>query len=184
MWTQVAVALVFELGIYRAGSRDKRQYSAKVNFPLDPSADPIRSMEERRAILGVFIVSSMQVVFKPSTTRHPANHAWHRVWTNLRQMEALRWTPYMDDCVRILREERETKLDLLLTLQAKCHVVVEQITHSPFEWGLSDEMTRPTAAYFVKALQLQLQDIRQSVPAEIRSDRQSHDLPECIVELS
>jgi hypothetical protein len=88
----------------------------------------------------------------------------------------------MDDCVRILREEKETKLDLLLAFQAKCHVVVEQITHSPFEWGVGDEMTRSTAAYFVKALQRQLQDIRQSVPAEMQSERQSQALPEKVVE--
>jgi hypothetical protein len=141
-------------------------------------------MEERRAILAVFIVSSMQVVFKRPTTRYPANHAWYRVWTNLRQLEALRWTPYMDDCVRILREEKETKLDLLLAFQAKCHVVVEQITHSPCEWGVGDEMTRSTTTYFVKALQRQLQDIRQSVPAEMQSERQSQALPEKIVESS
>src|SRR5277367_6768263 len=101
MWTQVAVALVFELGIHRAGSRDVGRFSAKANFPPDPPEGPIRSMEERRAILAVFIVSSMQVVFKRPTTRYPANHAWYRVWINLRQLEALRWTPYMDDCVRI-----------------------------------------------------------------------------------
>jgi len=90
----------------------------------------------------------------------------------------------MDDCVRILREEKETKLDLLLAFQAKCHVVVEQITHTPFEWGVGDEMTRSTAAYFVKALQWQLQDIRQSVPAEMQSERQSQALPEKVVESS
>jgi hypothetical protein len=39
-------------------------------------------------------------------------------------------------------------------------------------------MTRSTAAYFVKALQRQLQDIRQSVPAEMQSERQSQALPE------
>jgi len=79
----------------------------------------------------------------------------------------------MEDCACILREERETKLDLLLAFQAKSHVVVEQITHSPFEWGVGDEMTEPAAAYFVKALQ---QDMQQSVPVEMQSDRQSQAL--------
>lgn len=81
----------------------------------------------------------------------------------------------MEDCLRVLREEEESDLDLLLTFQAKCHVVVEQITHSPFEWGIGDDITRSSASYFVKALQ---QDIQQSLPIEMQSDRQFWALPD------
>jgi hypothetical protein len=87
-------------------------------------------------------------------------------------MEALRWTPYMDDCVRILREERETELDFLLILQAKCHVVVDQMMHPHSECTADGEGPKPPAAYFIKALQLQLQDIRQSLSAEMQTSSQ------------
>jgi hypothetical protein len=174
MWTQVAVALVFELGIHRAGSRDVGRFPAKANFPPDNPSGPIRSMEERRAILGVFIISSMQVVFVACQLAALANFAWLRVWTNLREMEPLRWTPYMDDCVRILREGKETDLDIMLAFQAKCHIVIGQITHPSSEGVVNGEGSRPTAAYFVKALQLQLQDIRQWLPPEMQSNSQSY----------
>ena len=78
----------------------------------------------------------------------------------------------MDDCVRILREERETELDSLLILQAKCHVVVDQMMHPHSEWAAGGEGPKPPEAYFIKALQLQLRDIRQSLPADMQTDSQ------------
>jgi hypothetical protein len=174
MWTQLAVALVFELEIHRAGSGEVGQISSKADWnPPRTLVGPTRSMEERRAILGVFIVSSMQdFPYFPTNSVQLANPSSHRVWTSLRQMEALRWTPYMDDCVRILREESEAELDFLLAFQAKCYVVVNQMIHSHSEWTTDGEGPRPPAAYFIKALQLQLQGIRQSLPAEMQPGSQ------------
>ncbi len=104
---------------------------------------------------------------------HLANAGYLRMWTSLRQMEALRWTPYMDECVRALREERETELDFLLIHQAKCYVVVDHLTLPSAEWAVEGEEPRPPAAYFVKAMQRQLQDIKQSLPVEMQSHSQS-----------
>ena len=101
-----------------------------------------------------------------------ANYARFRVWTSLRQMEPLRWTPYMDDCVRILREGRETELDFFLIFQAKCYIVVAQMIRPHSEWAADTEGSRSPAAYFIKATQLQLQDIRQNLPADMQTDSQ------------
>ena len=108
----------------------------------------------------------------PTHSVQLANSARLRVWTSLRQMEPLRWTPYLDDCVRILMEERDTKLDFLLILQAKCYIVVAQMIHPHSEWAADTEGSRPPAAYFIKATQLQLQDIRQNLPADMQTDSQ------------
>lgn len=61
MWTQLAVALVFELGIHRSAPRDAGKPSSKVDCaqPGIPEASPTQSMEERRALLGMFVVSTM-----------------------------------------------------------------------------------------------------------------------------
>jgi hypothetical protein len=86
-------------------------------------------------------------------------------------MEPLHWTLYMDECVRILREEKEAELDFLLILQAKCHVVVAQVIHPHFEWAADSEGYRPPlAAYFIKAMQLQLEEIRQNLPTKMQKD--------------
>jgi hypothetical protein len=81
-------------------------------------------------------------------------------------MEPLRWTPYMDECVRILREEREIKLDFLLIIQAKCYIVVAQMIHPHSERAADTEGSRPPAVYFIEATQLQLQDILWRVQDE------------------
>lgn len=94
------------------------------------------------------------------------------MWTGLRQMEALPWTPYMDDCVNILRREQETELDFLLTLQARCYVIIHQMTHRPTDWASDGEDPRPPAAYLVRALQQQLQDLRRSLPDNMQSNCQ------------
>jgi hypothetical protein len=75
-------------------------------------------------------------------------------------------TPYMDDCVRILMEERETELDFFLILQAKCYIVIAQMIRPHSEWSADTEGSRPPAAYFIKATQLQLQDIWQNLPVD------------------
>jgi hypothetical protein len=76
----------------------------------------------------------------------------------------------MDDCVRILSEEKETELDILLATQAKCHVIMNQMTRSPAERAAEGEGSKAPPAYFVKAMQLQLQDIRRSLPVEMQSN--------------
>lgn len=86
-----------------------------------------------------------------------------RSWSSSRKMHPLRWTFYMEDCVRVLRRERETELDFVLAHQAKCHELSNQIT------TLADEKKSPMT-YSEKAMQLQLQNIRQSLPATMQSN--------------
>jgi hypothetical protein len=69
MWTQLAIALIFELGIHKACSGDAGQISSQADWnPPRPLMGTTRSIEERRAILGVFIISSMRVllIFPPT----------------------------------------------------------------------------------------------------------------------
>lgn len=54
----------------------------------------------------------------------------------LRCMQVIsRWTPYMDDCVGILRKEKEAELDFVLAHQAKCHELSNQVTNHADEIG-------------------------------------------------
>ena len=62
MWTQLAVALVFELGIHRDPPGDVGQFCSKSAwFPPRLPVPQMRTMEERRAILWASLVISMQV---------------------------------------------------------------------------------------------------------------------------
>jgi hypothetical protein len=79
----------------------------------------------------------------------------------------------MDDYVHVLSEEKEAKLDILLITQAKCQVITNQITSCPAERAAEGEGSNVPPAYFVKAMQLQLQEIRKSLSIEMQSNSQS-----------
>jgi hypothetical protein len=85
-------------------------------------------------------------------------------------MEPLRWTIHMDDYARVLSEEKESELDILLITQVKCHMIMNQITSRPEERATDGEASTVLPSYFVKAMRLQLQDIRMSLPAEMQSN--------------
>jgi hypothetical protein len=76
----------------------------------------------------------------------------------------------MDEYVRVLSEEKETELDILLVTQVKCQVISNQITSCPVEQATEGEGSKVPPPYFVKAMQLQLQDIRKSLPVEIQTN--------------
>jgi hypothetical protein len=78
----------------------------------------------------------------------------------------------MDDCVLILSEKSETELDVLLATQAKCHVIMGQMTQSSVEWAADGAYPTVPPVYFVKAMPMQVQNIRQSLPAEMQSNSQ------------
>jgi len=60
MWTQLAVAIVFELGIHKPSKRDEGQLNPKYSWlpPRWPESHT-RTSEERRAVIGVFLLTSM-----------------------------------------------------------------------------------------------------------------------------
>jgi hypothetical protein len=106
-------------------------------------------------------------------TRNAANTKWLRTWNSLRHMEPLRWTLYLDDCVRILSKGQETELDILLTTQSKCHMIMDQITRLPTDLTADSHGSKAPPICLVKALQLQLQDIWRSLPATIEENCKS-----------
>lgn len=85
-------------------------------------------------------------------------------------MEPLRWTSYMDDCVRALTEDSESELDILLATQAKYHVIMNQMTPNPAEFISANESAKPQPPYIVKAMLLQVHSIQSSLPIELQSN--------------
>jgi hypothetical protein len=72
MWSQLTVSLVFELGLHKHSTVDEGQMTSEMSTkytwlpPRFPQPHP-RTTEERRAVLGVFHVTSMQVNLSPLT---------------------------------------------------------------------------------------------------------------------
>jgi hypothetical protein len=80
----------------------------------------------------------------------------------------------MDDCVGILIEGNETDLDMVLATQARCHAIINEMTHSVAEWANEgrESTVPPPPPYFVKAMEAQLQVIWRSLTSEMQSNSQ------------
>ncbi|KAI1381383.1 hypothetical protein F4677DRAFT_402845 [Hypoxylon crocopeplum] len=150
MLAQLTVLLAFELGVHQDAPANPLRRSRLL--PQQPARQAPRTLEERRTMLAVFHVTSA-------------------TWSAYRKTEPLRWTPYMDDCLRLVSEGRETHLDMLLATQVKCQIITNQLTcPSPGEF-MGGESSKAPSAVLVAALLGQLSDIRQNLPAQLESER-------------
>ncbi|KAJ9130362.1 Zn2/Cys6 DNA-binding protein [Pleurostoma richardsiae] len=147
--TQLAVSLAFDLGIHKGAPEKATQL--RVTGRVLPGTQ-IRTMEERRTLVALFLLTSI-------------------AWITMRKTEPLRWTSYMDDCVRTLGEKRETDLDLLLVTYVRCHLITNPLIRSPADDPPEGEATEESSPILMKAMLTQLEDIRRSMPQDVLSDR-------------
>ncbi|KAI3323024.1 hypothetical protein HD806DRAFT_535520 [Xylariaceae sp. AK1471] len=153
MLAQVAVSLASELGLHRDVPTYmlRRGYSNQTLAQKYP-VEQIRTLEERRTILAVF-------------------HLTSSTWTTYRKVEPLRWTRYLDECLRILGEGGETMMDHLLVTQVKCQLLTKQLACVSTDESLEEEDSKSPSAVLTAALLGQLEDVWRNLPALIRSER-------------
>lgn len=151
--TQLAISLVFELGLNRPLQTEPHPVCHVMpnSFPK-ASASTVRTMEERRAVLGCFLISST-------------------ISSYLRKMDALRWTPHMEECLQILAERPECPTDKILVQQVKLQLIVEKVNHCPWlrEAGNAESMGAPPA-FYLEALKLQLQEAKRQIPIDLQQN--------------
>lgn len=108
--------------------------------PLPPRE---KTMDEKRAVLACFYITSQ------------ISHVMKRV-------DALVWTPYLDECLRQLSREPSWEGDELLVVLVRIQLLTEQLTRAIWQ---SPESVAP--AYFSSALKSQLLDLREKLPAQM-----------------
>ena len=85
--------------------------------------------------------------------------------TYFQRIDALRWTPYLDECVTVLEEEKECPTDTLLVHLVKLQLIVEKVGQAPWHDGY-DSTTRSAmtpAVFYVNAMQAQLQEVKANI---------------------
>ncbi|KAI0121427.1 hypothetical protein F4776DRAFT_630812 [Hypoxylon sp. NC0597] len=150
MLSQLAVSLASELDIHH-DIPTKQLRRSRFPLPVQQAArrHP-RTLEERRTMLAVF-------------------HLTSSAWSTYRKTEPLRWTPYLDDCIRVIGEGRETYLDALLVMQIKCQIITNELTISSSDEAKGTEDPKVLSLVLSTALLRQLGDIGQGLPSEIGS---------------
>ncbi|KAH8682682.1 hypothetical protein BX600DRAFT_492674 [Xylariales sp. PMI_506] len=145
-WIQLAIGTCFELAIHQPPSE------SVLTIPSTKAGQ--RTNEERRALVGLFIVSST-------------------LWTVHGKTEFLRWSSYLDECARLLAKGEETEADIILAFQARCHLIMNELMQATTEWkdwSLDDTDTSPPPIYVVTILCQRLHSLHMDLPVELRSN--------------
>ncbi|MCJ1359174.1 MAG: hypothetical protein MMC33_009174 [Icmadophila ericetorum] len=147
---ELAIAILYDLGLDKPPSNDP---GLILEYDLKGARKPSRfsrspTLEERRALLGCFFLSSV-----PSFVR---------------KGETLRWTAYCDECLRVLEEQKEFASDELLIQLVKVRLIAEKVVDLPWSGAAEgDHFARPSATFYLKSLQAQLHNFKSSTPSEL-----------------
>ncbi len=161
---QLAIALVFDLGLNRSrpniSKHELFEYAIRnSNDPMknpcgDRSESRTRTLEEQRALVGCFFLTSV-------------------ISTYFQTMEPLRLTSHIEDCVRNLAENPESPSDMVLVCLARSQMVVQRAGEIPVYETNGLGGSAPVGLY-IGALQSQLQEVRKSFPQNLDQDRKSN----------
>lgn len=88
-----------------------------------------------------------------------------RVSDILRMDHHIRWTPFMEESLRILQQQPEWEGDLVLATQVRCALVTQQLTEIVVSISISGEKQIPL--YLHKALLSQVYEIWRTLPASL-----------------
>ncbi|GLA09832.1 hypothetical protein AnigIFM60653_000773 [Aspergillus niger] len=153
IYSQFATAVVFDLMLNQAPGGDKPSLLCilQTHPDEDPSPSRARTMDERRAVLGCFLLTSSISLF-------------------LEKSEPLRWTPHMDECLHHINEHPECLNDEILAQQVHFQLINERInttatTTTDFYHTslLSPSPFRPPVSIYTHAIDTHLQQTQSKL---------------------
>lgn len=174
--TQLAMALVANLGLNKPPLKEPVQMMLNLDArgcPIKPFVPSTRTLEERRAVLGCFLLSSVYALEFPRDSESVTDKA--RVSSYFQRVDALRWNSHLDECLTVLAENKEHPSDALLVQLVKLQIIVERVGQAPWhdEHGNAAGLARAPPTFYLKALQAQLQDFKSQIPTEIQKNGNS-----------
>ncbi|KAJ5883783.1 phosphoketolase 1 [Penicillium subrubescens] len=104
-----------------------------------------RSLEEKRAVLGCFVLSSIVSVY-------------------FGHIDPMQWTPYMDDCINDLMQSKESPYDEIFVHQVRLQRIVGEVESVR-------EATKAPADFYLKFLQQKVDEVKASMPSRLQHDR-------------
>ncbi|PYH41994.1 Zn(II)2Cys6 transcription factor domain-containing protein [Aspergillus saccharolyticus JOP 1030-1] len=112
MFSQLALAVVYDLSLDKPSSIEGSLLLCLYSSLDDPPATPpARTKEERRAVLGCYLLtSSISLFFKKA--------------------ESLRWTPYLEECLETLSRHPDCPNDEVLVHQVRCQLINERVNQT------------------------------------------------------
>jgi hypothetical protein len=135
-----------------------------------------RTMEERRAAITCFLLGSTYEypisLFLDDRLIQARNSSYFQ------RLEPPRWTVYLENCLQMLAENKECPTDILLAILVRLQLITERIAQAPWNDGSTESLTpRAPATFYLKALETQLQDCKQTIPPEFQQNGKSLPFP-------
>ncbi|KAK5452023.1 hypothetical protein LTS15_007746 [Exophiala xenobiotica] len=146
--THLAMSVVSDLGLNKNVQQRLMGTFGTLKYFRPPERQiPKRSLDERRAFLGCFYVSTM-------------------VSVNARDFEPIRYSSYADECCRTLEERAEYPCDKYLVNLVRIMYMGSKIARSftQDEWDVSSGLSAPVGAY-VRALDAEMQNLKAALPS-------------------
>ncbi|KAE9373028.1 hypothetical protein N431DRAFT_544205 [Stipitochalara longipes BDJ] len=149
----LAISLASDLGLTKPLSTDCG--SVMLNYSAQGCPKPItgtvstRTMEERRAVIGLYLVSSVC-----------ANY--------FQRIELMRWSRYLDECLRLLEVQKEYPTDELLVSLARIQLICNKGATSTINDLFGDAEMKMPADFYAKSLKSQLDELERSISPELK----------------
>lgn len=147
LFAQLTISLVFDLGLNKPVPKDILPGPCEDKYPRRSTP---RTMEERRAVLGCFLVTSIISSF-------------------VQKSDALRWTSHMNECLQILDENKECPTDRILVQQVRLQILIEKMVLG----GLNDgvwEHSKELPLLYVENIYSEVQDLKHELLAQPQID--------------
>ncbi|KAK0386169.1 hypothetical protein NLU13_6006 [Sarocladium strictum] len=156
-YSQLASALIFDLGLNKS-VKEEQHFTAcfKVYGPgpgkpgsFRPTSRP-RTMEERRAMLGFWFLSSQFNMF-------------------VGKMDTMKWTDYMDECLEIFEQSPELPTDETLALLVRLQRINDEAQELLVKDAMADGRGTPTYM-FRKGLRQRYNYVRNRARPELMAN--------------
>ncbi|PYI00265.1 Zn(II)2Cys6 transcription factor [Aspergillus sclerotiicarbonarius CBS 121057] len=159
VFAQLATGIVYEMGLFNPEAKGKHMLLCVHTEPHENrSAPPRHIMEERRAVLGCFLLTSIIATF-------------------LQQSDSLRWTSHMDECLRLVEEQQECINDGILVQQVRLQLVMDKLSLGRWYGGSkSIESMRPSPTIYLRPMQTQLQSQLQAIMSRLSSHSKGYKI--------
>ncbi|THC95969.1 hypothetical protein EYZ11_004566 [Aspergillus tanneri] len=174
LFSQLAQALVFDLGLNKSITADQNQRPVDpgqihlsgfkcpmqicgffVSLGLKSPGARVRTMEERRAVLGCYYVTSTIVGYK-------------------QRIDGLRWTSHMAESLQIMADKPEYSQDTILVLLIRTRLIADKAGQLS-RHDHSFHSPEPPPIFLMRALDSELQETQRDI-----SSRGKHDIPHAI----
>ncbi|KFY03620.1 hypothetical protein O988_01359 [Pseudogymnoascus sp. VKM F-3808] len=107
----------------------------------------VRTMEERRSVIGLFLISSVCSCY-------------------FQRIEPLRWVPYFEECLQLLEKTKEHPTDLLLVFLTRLQLIKNAISRDTSD-SVCGGLAGPSSDIYFKSLQSQLEELKRNIPPEL-----------------